>query len=93
MRIENAGVLRSNRLSDALLHFENLRTRLDQRCFEAADLASDFRSLDRMANDLVQILPDDVNAPAGNARRHAHALKADFFLRVISHPSGRVMRI
>ncbi len=46
-----------------------------------------------MANDLVQILPDDVNAPAGNAGRHADALKADFFLRVIAHPSGRVMRI
>ena len=42
MRIEDARVLRANRLGDALLHFENLRARLDERAFEARDLVGDF---------------------------------------------------
>src|SRR5436190_8706511 len=53
MRVEDAGVLRADRLRDALLHFENLRARLDEGGLEPADLVRDFGSLDPMFNDIV----------------------------------------
>ena len=39
--VKNPGVLRPNRLGDALLHFENLRTGLNQRRLETGNLVGD----------------------------------------------------
>src|SRR2546425_4034282 len=84
MRIKNAGVLRSNRLGDALLHVENLRTRLDKRGLEATNFVRDLARLDAVTRHIVHFFAHYMDPPTGNTRRYAHPVKTDFLLRVIA---------
>lgn len=63
MRIENARVFRADRFGDALLHFENLRARLNERRLEAPDLVRNIAGLNAMPRDLVAIVAHDQDFP------------------------------
>src|SRR5437762_2487329 len=89
MRIENAGVLRSDRLRDALLHLENLRACGDERRFEARDLAGNFRIADAAHRRLFVVRAMNENDSARNAGRNADTVKTLFFLRLlVAHFAG-----
>ena len=87
MRIENARVFRTDRFGDTLLHFENLRARLDERRFEPRDLVRDIAGLNPVPSNVVAIVAHDQDFSPGNARRNSNAFEARLRSRVIfAHP-------
>ena len=91
MRIENACIFRADGFSDLLLHLENLRTRLNERGFEAPNLVRDLRGLDAIARHVVEIIPHHVNRALGNSRGNACSVEPNFLPCLIAaHAPARI---
>src|SRR4029077_4241088 len=93
MRIENGGVFCSDRFGNALLHLQNLHTRLNKGRFEARDFIAHLGRRNAVPHHLIKLIAHDMDLPAGDPGRDASSFKANFFWRVAAHPLGRVRQM
>ncbi len=93
VRVENAGILCSNRLGNALLHLQNLRAREDQRRFEAADLIRNLGWLNPAARNLVALIAHHMKRSSGDAGGNPDALQTRLLFCVIAAHQKRVAQV
>ena len=74
VRVEDTGIVRTDRPGDFLLDIEKLLTRGDEGGLEAFDLAGDVRLLDVAKGYFLFVLPVDDDLRFGNAGRYAQSL-------------------
>ena len=74
VRIKNPRVQSADRLGDALLHFQYLHARLDERVLEPCDLSAYLRRVNPVTDNLVVFITNDVNAGMADPWRNADAL-------------------
>ncbi len=91
VRIENGGILGADRFGDALLQFQNLHARLDERGLKARDFIGNLRRSDLMPDNIIEIVADHMRSAARGSRRDARSLKSSFLSGVIrAHSPARV---
>src|SRR5437764_15415491 len=90
MRIENGCILCSNGFRNALLHFQNLHPRLNERCLEPPDLVRNLRRRDPVPRNVIQVIAYDMDLAAGHSGRNACSFKSDFLTRAAAHAPASV---
>src|SRR6267378_3669518 len=94
MRIENGGIFCSDRFGNALLHLQNLQTRLNKGRFEARDFIAHLGRRNAVTHHLIKLIAYDMDLAAGDSGRDASSFKPNFFWPVVAaHPLGRVRQM
>src|SRR5262249_17263444 len=88
MRIENSRVLSADRVGDLLLHFENLRARLNQRVFETRDLIRNVSWIHMIVHNVIALDREHMDGSTRDARRCGHAVATLFLVAAIAAHSG-----
>jgi hypothetical protein len=85
--IENSGILRADSVGDLLLHFENLRARLNERVSKRA-FHRDMRRLDAITHNVIALDREDMNRATRDSRGGGDALATLFLVATIAAHSG-----